>query len=97
MVTIFRLGGVIYLIYTRDHPPPHIHVKPSPVKPEWELRIYLGRRQDGEPDEYGKAFGDIEILSGKVKVSKIQEYVEVLAQNVEQAWSVWDSIYGDDV
>lgn len=95
MVTVFRIGGVIYLIYTRDHHPPHIHVKPSLVKPEWELRIYLGRRQDGGQDDYGRSFGDTEVLSGKIKASKIQEYVNVLAQNIEQAWAVWDSIYGD--
>lgn len=96
MVTIFRLGGVLYLIYTRDHQPPHVHVKPSPVKPEWELRIYLGNRADGSQDNYGKSFGDTDILSGKLKASKIQEYVELLAQNIEQAWKVWDSIYGDN-
>lgn len=96
MVTVFRLGGVLYLIYTRDHQPPHVHVKPSPVKPEWELRIYLGNRADGSQDNYGKSFGDTDILSGKLKASKIQEYVELLAQNIEQAWEVWDSIYGSD-
>ena len=42
MVTVFKLGGVLYLIYTRDHHPPHVHVKPSPTRAEWELRIYLG-------------------------------------------------------
>ena len=96
MVTVFRLGGVIYLIYTRDHHPPHVHVKPSPVKPEWELRIYLGRKPDGQRDKYGRSFGDTEVLSGKVKASKIQEYVDVLAQHIEQAWAVWDSIYGEN-
>ena len=95
MVTIFRLGGVLYLIYTRDHHPPHVHVKPSPTRPDWELRIYLGRRNDGGPDSYGKSFSETDILSGKIKASKIDEYVNLLAQNVEQAWEVWDSIYGD--
>lgn len=95
MVTVFKLGGVLYLIYTRDHHPPHVHVKPSPTRAEWELRIYLGRRSDGGPDRYGKAFGETDILSGKIKASKINEYVNLLAQNLEQAWAVWDSIYGD--
>lgn len=98
MVTVFRLGGVLYLIYTRDHHPPHVHVKPGPFRPEWELRIYLGQRQDGSPDNYGKSFGDTDILSSKIKASKIQEYgdVELLAQNIEKAWEVWDSIYGNN-
>lgn len=96
LVTVFRLGGVLYLIYTRDHQPPHIHVKPSPVHPEWELRIYLGRQTEGRQDDYGKSFGDTEILSGKIKASKLQEYVELLADHIEHAWDVWNSIYGDD-
>ena len=95
MVTLFRIDGVIYLIYTRGHRPPHVHVKPSPITPEWELRIYLGRRQDGQQDECGKIFGDTEAVFGQVRVSKIQEYVDVLAQNIEQVWIIWDSIYGD--
>jgi hypothetical protein len=96
MVTVFRLGGVLYLIYTRDHRPPYVHVKPSTVNPEWELRIYLGQRQDGSRDNYGKSFGDTEVLTGKIRASKIQEYVELLADHIEQAWEVWISIYGDD-
>ncbi len=96
MVTIFRLGGILYLVYTRDHRPPHVHVKPSPVRPEWELRIYLGRREDGSEDEYGRSLGDSDILSGKLKASKIEAYVEILVANLDKAWEVWDSIYGGD-
>lgn len=71
------------------------HVKPSPIKPEWELRIYLGTRENGGPDTYGKSLGDVDVLSGKIKASKIDEYVNVLRKNIDQAWQVWDSIYGD--
>ncbi|MBE9060986.1 DUF4160 domain-containing protein [cf. Phormidesmis sp. LEGE 11477] len=96
MVTVFRLGGILYLVYTRDHRPPHVHVKPSPVRPEWELRIYLGKREDGSEDAYGRSLGDAEILSGKLKASKIEAYVEILVANLDQAWEIWDSIYGED-
>ena len=96
MVTIFRLGGILYLIYTRDHSPPHVHVKPSPTRPEWELRIYLGKREDGSEDKYGKSLGETEIISGKIKASKIDAYVQILIQNLDQAWEVWEAIYGED-
>lgn len=73
-----------------------MHVKPSPVRPEWELRIYLGRREDGSEDEYGRSLGDSDVLSGKLKASKIEAYVEILVANLDKAWEVWDSVYGED-
>jgi hypothetical protein len=38
MATIFRVGGLRIMIYTHDHPPPHVHV----VGPDREARLALG-------------------------------------------------------
>ena len=38
MTTIFRVHGLRVVIYSNDHPPPHVHV----IGPDGEARIALG-------------------------------------------------------
>jgi hypothetical protein len=38
MATIFRSCGLRFMIYSNDHPPPHVHV----VGPGREARVQLG-------------------------------------------------------
>jgi hypothetical protein len=66
---IFRFNGVEYRLWTEDHDPAHIHVRPAQAKPEWEMIVYLGTEVDGSLDNYGKQFGDTTIVKGKVKLA----------------------------
>ncbi|MEA5464513.1 hypothetical protein [Leptothoe sp. PORK10 BA2] len=92
MATLFRFAGVFFVIYTQEHPPAHVHVKSHQKRPDWEIRIYLGRREDGGEDNYGRSFGDVSIRAGNPKMSKIDEYVDYLAEHINEAWALWESI-----
>jgi hypothetical protein len=96
MATLFRFAGLFFVIYTQEHPPAHVHVKSHQVRPDWEIRIYLGRREDGGEDLYGKRFGDFTLKSGNPKPAKIKECVDYLAGRIDEAWELWTNINGVD-
>jgi hypothetical protein len=91
---IFRFNGIEYRLWTEDHDPAHIHVRPAQAKPEWEMIVYLGTEVDGSLDNYGKQFGDTTIVKGKVKLAQINELLEYLQPRRAEAWEKWKEIHG---
>lgn len=94
MGILFRYAGVFFVVNTREHPPAHVHVRSHSRRPDWEIRIFLGNESDGSTDDYGRSFGDVTIVTGKLKPSKIAEYVNYLAQHIDEAWDLWHQING---
>ena len=88
--SIFSYSGANYYIRTRDHNPAHVHVKTA----DGEIRIYLGREEDGGVDNYGREFGEYEFVWGKLKSSKVRTLVDHLESNLSDAWATWHQIYG---
>lgn len=37
---IFRYDGVEYRMWSNDHDPPHVHVRPAQARPEWEIIVF---------------------------------------------------------
>jgi Domain of unknown function (DUF4160) len=94
MPVISRYNGIEYRLWSEDHDPAHIHVRPAQAKPEWEIIVYLGNETDGSADNYGKQFGDTTIVRGKVKLSQINELLEHLEPRRAEAWGKWKEIHG---
>lgn len=86
MPVIFRYDGVEYRIWSNDHNPPHVHIRPAQNRPDWEVIVFLGNERDGSADAYDREFGDVKIVSGKVKTSKINVLVEYLRQRSDEVW-----------
>jgi hypothetical protein len=91
---IFKYDGIEYRIWSNDHMPPHIHVRPAQSRPEWELIVFLGNQEDGSVDAYGKEFGDTKVVSGKIKTSQINVLIAYLGQRCDEAWAKWHEING---
>jgi len=94
MPVIFRYDGVEYRIWSNDHNPPHVHVRPSQKNPEWEVIVFLGKEKSGSADAHGKEFGDVKIVSGKIKTSKLNDLVNYLSGRRSEAWATWNNING---
>lgn len=94
MPVIFRYDGIEYRMWSNDHMPPHIHVRPAQARPEWEIIVFLGNEEDGSMDAYGKEFGDTKIVSGKIRTSQINTLVAYLDQRRDAAWVKWQEING---
>lgn len=94
MPVIFRFDGIEYRLWSEDHNPAHIHIRPAQAKPEWEIIVYLGNESSGSTDSYGKQFGDTAIVRGKVKLSKINELVNYLEPRRAEVWAKWKEIHG---
>jgi hypothetical protein len=94
MPVIFRFNGIEYRLWSDDHDPAHIYVRPAQASPEWEIIVYLGNESDGSTDSHGKQFGDTTIVKGKVKLSQINELLEYLKLRRAEAWGKWKEIHG---
>ncbi len=94
MPVIFRYDGVEYRMWSNDHDPPHVHIRPAQNRPDWEVIVFLGNERDGSMDTYGREFGDTKIISGKIKTSKISTLVSYLNQRRSEAWTKWKEING---
>jgi hypothetical protein len=94
MPVIFRFNGIEYRLWSEDHHPAHIHVRPAQAQPEWEIIVYLGNEFDGSLDSYGKQFGDTVMIKGKVKLSQINELLKYLEPRRVEAWNKWKEIHG---
>ncbi len=81
-------------MWSNDHDPAHVHVRPAQKRPEWEIIVFLGKAEDGSSDNYGKEFGDTEIVSGKIKTSQINDLISYLNQRRDEAWDKWKEING---
>ena len=93
MPVLFRYNGIEYRLWTNDHVPPHIHVRPAQARPEWEVIVYLGNEANGDMDEFGKSFGDTEIVRGPIKTSTINDLVAYLRPRRSNAWAKWKEIH----
>ena len=94
MPVIFRYNGVEYRIWSNDHKPAHVHVRPAQANPEWEIIVFLGNEQEGTVDNYGRTFGDTKLVSGKIRLSQIRKLVAYLWQRRQDAWNTWKKING---
>lgn len=94
MPAIFRYDGIEYRLWSNDHQPPHVHVRPAQKNPEWETIVFLGREDNGLADAYGKEFGDTKIIKGKVKVSRLNDLVAYLEGRRDRVWAKWHEING---
>lgn len=94
MPVIFRYDGIEYRMWSNDHDPPHVHVRPAQARPEWEIIVFLGKEGDGSQDAYGQEFGDTKIVSGKIRASQINVLVGYLSLRLDKAWAKWREING---
>lgn len=94
MPVIFRYDGVEFRLWSNDHDPAHIHVRPAQVNPDWEIIVYLGTEADGSMDNFGREFGDTQIVKGKVNTSTLNELLDYLRPRREKAWAQWKEIHG---
>jgi hypothetical protein len=81
-------------LWSNDHDPTHIHVRPAQANPEWEIIVYLGAEVDGGADNFGREFGDTQIVSGKVSLSTVNDLLEYLRPRRKEAWAKWKEIHG---
>jgi Domain of unknown function (DUF4160) len=81
-------------MWSNDHMPPHVHVRPAQANPEWEIIVFLGNQVDGSMDAYGQEFGDTKIVSGKIRTSQINAFVAYLNQRRDETWTKWQEING---
>jgi hypothetical protein len=81
MVTVLRLRSFRIVIYSNDHPPPHVHA----IGPECEAKVALG--EHGEHPRlvanHGLTRAELEMV-----LTEIGEEVELLRQ-------LWREIHGD--
>ena len=94
MPVIFRYDGVEYRLWSNDHQPPHVHIRPAQKNPEWEVIVFLGKEDDGLADAYGREFGDAKIVTGKIRASKLSALVDYLGERRDEAWTKWKEING---
>ena len=94
MPVIFRYDGVEYRVWSNDHNPAHVHVRPAQKRPEWEIIVFLGRERDGGTDTYDREFGDTKIVKGKIKILQINDLILYLDQQRDKAWDKWKEING---
>lgn len=94
MPVIFRYDGIEYRLWSNDHQPPHVHIRPSQRSPEWEVIVFLGQERSGLADAYGREFGDAKIIKGKIKASKLSDLVAYLERRRDEAWAKWREVNG---
>ncbi|MGB7487845.1 MAG: DUF4160 domain-containing protein, partial [Phormidesmis sp.] len=89
-----RYKGVEYRLWSNDHDPPHVHVRPAQTHPDWEIIVFLGNEKDGSSDAHGREFGDTKIVTGRIRTSKLNDLVTHLSQRRNEAWTKWREING---
>lgn len=79
MPTVLRHKGYHVLVYTDDHPPPHVHVR----KDMASVKVLL--LKDGVK---------LASVKGKLSSSKVRHAGKICKDNLAQCWTVWRRYYG---
>lgn len=79
MPTVVRTRGYHVVVYTDDHPPPHVHVR----KDGADVKVLL--LADGVK---------LHSVKRKLSAAKIREAGAICSDHLGECWKVWRRYYG---
>jgi hypothetical protein len=79
MPEVARVGKYVVVIYPRDHPPAHVHVRFG----RCEARVLVS-----------VATFELDAVRGDAKPQEVRDAVEAVGQNLDACLAMWKDIHG---
>jgi Domain of unknown function (DUF4160) len=82
--------GVIFSVFSNDHPPRHVHAQAAGVV------VIINLRQDGMVEIAKRKRGQLAIKPGNAKKSEVKRALRMAALHFEALAELWERVHEKD-